>query len=205
MQVRATIATTSAVRATLHRSARLILAGIAMAALAMTVLSALGILPWLSLSIGLEAGGRLEAGMVAQVGLTTLLGLLVMIIPSNARMRALERSHRNFGVTIADVANAYHSAHAADCTSVFTLSAEFEQMRERLEHLRTHPSLKLLEADMLAMAEPSAASVRAVIQADPSRGETAKVQVDADQVYYDDLASAPVRRDAEHADLQISA
>lgn len=207
MPVRLVAPTIEAARTILHASARCILAGTALAALVTTAFSALGVLPWLTVSAGFERGAQTEAGRVAQVSITTLLCLLVLIVPSKSRMRALEQSHRDFGITIADVASAYHAAHALDCVGVFTLSSELNQMRERLEQLCTHPSLKVLEVDMLALAEPYAASVRAVIQVNPSGGEAAKVQADADadQVYHDDLASAPVHHEAEHAVLQISA
>ena len=53
---------------------------------------------------------------------------------------------------MADVAEAYHHAHAGDRQGVFRLSSEFDQVRERIEYLRDHPDLKLLEADVLTLA-----------------------------------------------------
>jgi chromosome segregation ATPase len=50
------------------------------------------------------------------------------------------------------VANAYHAAHVADRKGVFTLSSEFDAVRERIDYLREHPDLKLLEADILTLA-----------------------------------------------------
>ena len=149
MQVRATFGPVGRV---LHVVAMLCLAGAALAALAATALSALDVLPWISLSAGLGGAAHPQAGMVAQVGGTTLLCLLVAFLPANSRMLALERSHRDFRMTMTDVANAYHAAHMADRKGAFTLSSEFDQVRERIEYLRAHPDLKLLEADVLTVA-----------------------------------------------------
>lgn len=205
MPVRVTIPMGSAVGAVLHAFARLVLAGAAVTALVTTSLSALGVLPWLILSAGSGRGVRIEAGIVAQLGVTALLCLLVMVTPSNNRMRALEQSHRDFHIATMDVANAYHAAHATDRTSVFTLSAQFDQMREDLEHLRTHPTLRLLEADMMRMAEPPAASTLGVIQAVPLKREAGKVVTDVDQAREDDAGHAHPNHDLEQASHQLSA
>lgn len=136
----------------LHALALYALASAALVVLAATTLAAFGVLPWLTVSAGFGEASYPHAGMVAQVGVTTLLCLLVAFIPSSNRMLALEQSHRNFRMTMTDVAKAYHSAHMADRTGVFTLSSEFDQVRERIDYLRSHPDLKLLEADVLTMA-----------------------------------------------------
>lgn len=149
MQVRATLQT---VGQTLHTLALYVLALLAFTALTATVLSALGVLPWLSLSAGFGGPAHPQAGMVAQVGVTGLLCLLVAFIPGGNRMLALEQSHRAFRMTMTDVASAYHAAHVADRKGAFTLSSEFDQVRERIDYLRGHPDLRLLEADVLTMA-----------------------------------------------------
>lgn len=123
----------------------------ALVALGATVLSALGVIPWLALEAGFGAPSPL-AGPVAQVGVTALLWLMLGTIPSGARMLALERSHREFRMTMGDVARAYHAAHAADRAGDFKLPSEFDAVRERIEHLRSHPDLRLLEADVLTLA-----------------------------------------------------
>ena len=149
MQMRATLSTIGQI---LHAAALLCLALAALAVLTTTVLSALGIVPWLSLSAGFDGTTRPQAGMVAQIGVTALLCFLVAFIPANSRMLALEQSHRSFRMTMTDVAQAYHSAHMADRKAAFTLSSEFDQVRERIDYLRSHPDLKLLEADVLTLA-----------------------------------------------------
>jgi len=126
-----------------------------LAALAMvvaTVLSALGILPWLSLQAGFGGTVSPNAGMVAQIGLTALLVMVAAFFPSSTRVLALEKSHRDFKLSMMDVAEAYHTAHVADRKGVFTLSSEFDQVRERIDYLRQHPDMKLLEADTLTLA-----------------------------------------------------
>ena len=64
----------------------------------------------------------------------------------------LENSHRNFRVTMWDVAQAYQAAHAADRDGVFQLKSEFDSVRERIEYLRRHPDLGRLEPEILEMA-----------------------------------------------------
>ena len=65
----------------------------------------------------------------------------------NDRVMRLENSHRSFRVTMWDVAQAYQAAHAADRDGCFRLKSEFDSVRERLEHLRRHPDLGVLEPD----------------------------------------------------------
>ncbi|EYD77694.1 hypothetical protein Rumeso_00860 [Rubellimicrobium mesophilum DSM 19309] len=126
-----------------------------LAALAMvvaTALSALGVLPWLTLQAGFGDAVSPNAGMIAQIGLTALLAMIAGFFPSSVRVLALEKSHRDFKLSMQDVAEAYHTAHVADRKGVFTLSSEFDQVRERIDYLRQHPDLKLLEADILTLA-----------------------------------------------------
>lgn len=148
MQARATMY--QAVRI-LHVVALWLLSLAALAMVVVTVLSALGVLPWLTLDAGF-GGPSASAGMVAQIGLTALLVLVAAFFPSSSRVLALENSHRSFRIGMKDVAEAYHAAHVADRKGVFTLSSEFDQVRERIDYLREHPDLKLLEADILTLA-----------------------------------------------------
>ncbi len=135
----------------LHVISLYVLGFAALAMVAVTIASALGILPWLTLEAGFGQPSPL-AGMIAQIGLTVLLVLLAGFFPSSLRVLQLENSHRNFRIAMRDVAEAYHAAHMADRKGVFTLSSEFDQVRERLDYLRQHPDLKLLEADVLTLA-----------------------------------------------------
>jgi len=117
-----------------------------------TLLAATGQLPWPSLPASFGETPLPQAGMYAQIGLTVLLGLVCLVLPANARMARLERSHRSFEMGIEDVARAYRIAHAADRAGVFALSAEFDAVRERLDHIRKHPDLAHLEPEILQMA-----------------------------------------------------
>ncbi|WP_210527791.1 DNA repair protein [Rubellimicrobium arenae] len=146
-------------RATMQQFARIlqtvalfVLSLAAAAMFAITLLSALGVLPWLSLQAGFGGVWHPAAGPVAQVGLTVLLVLLAALVPSSSRVLALETSHRDFRIRMQDVANAYHMAHSADRGGAFSLSSEFDAVRERIEYLRDHPDLRLLEADILTLA-----------------------------------------------------
>lgn len=119
---------------------------------AVTLGSALGLWPWIDLRASWGGQPIAGFGMAAQIGLTLLLALLCAFFPSSWRVLALERSHRDFRIGMKDVAAAYHAAHMADRKGAFTLSGEFDAVRERLEWLRDHPDLKLLEADILTVA-----------------------------------------------------
>jgi hypothetical protein len=136
----------------LHVISLYVLGLAALAMVAVTALSAVGVLPWLSLDASFGEQSVSNAGMIAQIGLTALLVMLAAFFPSSFRVLQLENSHRNFKIAMQDVAEAYHAAHVADRKGVFTLSSEFDQVRERIDYLRQHPDLKLLEADILTLA-----------------------------------------------------
>ncbi len=124
----------------------------AVAAVAATSASALGLLPWLEISVAWGETPLPWAGMAFQIGLTALLVLLLFFLPSSGRVMALERSHRNFRISMDDVARAYHVCHTADRAGLFTMSSEFDAVRERLAYLRDHPDLGHLENDVLEVA-----------------------------------------------------
>ena len=106
-----------------------------------TIAAALGYLPWLELTARFGETTLPWAGMALQIFLTVLLVTLVFFLPSASRVLALENSHRNFRVSMNDVARAYHVAHTADRAGVFTMSSEFDAVRERLAFLRDHPKV----------------------------------------------------------------
>lgn len=129
-----------------------VLAIAAAAALAATIAAALGYLPWLELTARFGETTVPWAGMALQIFLTTLLVTLVFFLPSSGRVLALENSHRNFRISMNDVARAYHVAHTADRAGVFTMSSEFDAVRERLAFLRDHPDLGHLEHEVMEVA-----------------------------------------------------
>jgi hypothetical protein len=134
---------------------RLAVALFLLAALTLSAASigaAIGLLPWLELEAGF--GGEIyhNAGQIAQIGLSVLAVMLCFFLPANARIMALETSHRRFNIGMQDVARAYHAAHAADREGLFQLSSEFDAVRERLAYLREHPDLGGLEPDLLEVA-----------------------------------------------------
>jgi len=117
-----------------------------------TIGSALGALPWLEFEARFGDYTYLHAGQAVQIGVTTLILLLFFFIPSQVRILSLEKAHRDFRISMEDVARAYHHCHAADRAGVFTMSSEFDQVRERLAFLRDHPDLPELETDVLTVA-----------------------------------------------------
>lgn len=117
-----------------------------------TLLAAVGVVPWLSLEAGFGGDIYPQAGPLAQIVLTCLILMLAFYLPANARMMALERSHRNFAVNMNDVVRAYHAAHSADRNGAFNLSSEFDEVKERLAFMRDHPELGDLEPEVLELA-----------------------------------------------------
>lgn len=128
-----------------------LIAAAALACLA-SAAAAAGLIPWLTVPLFWGATALPQAGMALQLGLTALLLLLALALPSVLRVLALERSHRDFSLAMSDVAEAYHLCHAADRQGIFTLRREYDAMRERLEHMRHHPSLAELDAEVLTAA-----------------------------------------------------
>lgn len=136
----------------MQRTALIALLGLALALLAYTVACAAGRAEWLSLPLTFGATTFEGGGMVLQTGMTALAVGLCFFLPSNARIMALETSHRRFHIGMQDVARAYQVAHAADRKGVFTLGSEFDSVRERMAHLREHPDLSDLEPSVLEIA-----------------------------------------------------
>ncbi|MGB3407455.1 MAG: DNA repair protein [Jannaschia sp.] len=117
-----------------------------------TIAAGLGVVPWLELPLSFDGREVLNAGMVAQIGLTVLLLALTGFLPANARVRRLEVTNRDFHLSMADVAQAYDYVHRADREGTFQLSREFDTMRDRIEWMRDHPDLDGLEHDVLQVA-----------------------------------------------------
>ena len=133
--------------------ALLVLVGLmAAAAVIYTGLSAVGLLPWLEFTAVFGETLLPQAGPTLQMAGTLILILFASFLPSSARIIKLENSHRAFHMKMDDVTRAYHAAHAADREGMFTLSAEFDAVRERLTYLREHPELGNLETDILEVA-----------------------------------------------------
>ena len=86
------------------------------------LLAALGVLPWLDGRRRLGGAPVPQAGMCLQVGVTALLLLMLATIPSGARMLALDGAIATSGMSMQDVAEAYHHAHAGDRRGAFRLS-----------------------------------------------------------------------------------
>lgn len=136
----------------MHFIAMVVLAIVALAAIAYTLASAFGVMPWLTFSATFGEWSMPQAGMVVQIALTVILASLLFFMPSANRIIALERSHRKFQVSMEDVARAYHLCHTADRAGVFTMSSEFDAVRERLSYLRDHPDLDSLEPQLMELA-----------------------------------------------------
>ncbi len=136
----------------LHMAALASVAVIGIAALIYTLMCAFGAAPWLHLPLTFDAVTYPLAGQWVQIAVTVLLVTMAFFLPSSARIAALENSHRDFQIKMEDVARAYHVAHTADRAGLFSLSSEFDAVRERLAHLRDHPDLEQLEPEVLEVA-----------------------------------------------------
>lgn len=134
--------------------------GVALTALAilsglsggLTLLSVAGLAPWLELSARYGGVPLPWAGMALQIGFTLFCLGLCFFLPASRRVMRLERSHRDFHISMEDVARAYRASHAADRAGLFRASSEFDSVRERITHLRNHPDLGALETGVLEVA-----------------------------------------------------
>ncbi len=117
-----------------------------------SLLAAFGILPWLEISARFGGIEMPYAGMALQLVFTGFCLSLIFFLPAHWRMARLERSHRRFSINLDDIARAYRIAHTADRAGAFTLSDEFDTMRERLTHMRDHPDLGHLEPELLEVS-----------------------------------------------------
>lgn len=121
-------------------------------ALAYTLACSFGYAPWLEMTATFGGAGYPQAGQVVQIGITALLSGLCVFLPANARIMALETSHRRFHIGMEDVARAYRASHTTDREGTFKLKSEFDSVRERMAYLRDHPDLAELEPSVLEIA-----------------------------------------------------
>lgn len=122
------------------------------AAVFVAFMAAFGLMPWLE--VPLEIGGQAyaNAGMVLQLAGTGVLFAMMFFLPGALRVLHLENSHRSFHMTMEDVTRAYLTAHEADRAGVFSMSSEFDAVRERMIFMREHPDLIALEPALIDVA-----------------------------------------------------
>ena len=130
----------------------LTLAASGLGLLGYTLACAFGYAPWLEMTATFGGVAYPQAGPVVQIGLTALVFGFCAFLPANARIMALETSHRRFQICMEDVARAYRLSHAADRDGVFRMRSEFDSVRERMAFLRDHPDLAELEPSVLEVA-----------------------------------------------------
>jgi glycine cleavage system regulatory protein len=136
----------------LQRLSLLFFAACAAALTTASIMAALGYWAWIELPLSYDGAPLADAGMYLQLFLTVLSAAICFFLPANARIMRLENSHRQFTVSMDDVARAYGAVHAADRGRAFRLSSEFDAVRERLAYLRDHPDLSGLEPALLETA-----------------------------------------------------
>ena len=117
-----------------------------------TAACAFGLAPWLELSLTFGTTVYPDAGPLVQGLITALAVAMAFFLPTNARVMALETSHRSFAIGMRDVTRAYAVAHARDRETLFDLSSEFDSIRARMAFLRDHPDLAELEPSALEVA-----------------------------------------------------
>lgn len=96
---------------------------IGVTAISYTAACALGYAPWLTFTATFGDLFVPLVGMYTQIVVTIILASLFFFMPSAGRIMSLERSHRDFKVSMEDVAHAYHVCHTADRYGVFTMSS----------------------------------------------------------------------------------
>jgi hypothetical protein len=135
-----------------HALSLFLIAAIAMALVFYSIMCAFGQSPWFTMPLAFGETSFPDAGKYLQIVLTVLVGSMAFYLPTNARIMALENSHRKFEISMHDVALAYHDVHTADRSGLFTLSSEFDAVRERLAYLRDHPDMEHLEPEVMEVA-----------------------------------------------------
>lgn len=136
----------------LQRVALLAVVLFSVVAIGATLAAALGLAPWLSFTASYGETQVPYAGMVTQIFLAALAVCLCFYLPTNRRILELEKSHRDFHISMEDVARAYAIAHKADREELFSMSSEFDAVRERILFMREHPDLGSLEPAVLEVA-----------------------------------------------------
>jgi len=136
----------------LHSLSLLVILAIGLGAIGYTIACAFGFAPWLTFTATFGEVAYPQAGMWTQIALTVILATQFFFMPSAGRILSLERSHRDFKLSMEDVARAYPLCHTADRSGIFTMSSEFDAVRERLAYLRDHPDLDSLEPQVLELA-----------------------------------------------------
>jgi hypothetical protein len=126
-------------------------AGVAVICSLATLGAVAGLLPWFTLGVATYGDATISnAGIVLQTFVTLLSVALCFWLPSNRRILVLTNSHRQFNVTMKDVATAYYQAHLADRTGLFTLTSEFDAVHERYLYLKRE--LGDMKSDILMLA-----------------------------------------------------
>ncbi|WP_426031032.1 DNA repair protein [Cypionkella sp. TWP1-2-1b2] len=156
--------TAQTARIVVQTCAQGLIVALALLLIGASLAASFGLLPWPQIALFFGGTALPNAGMWLQLGLTLLLILMTFYLPANSRMTRLERSHGSFAIGMDDVAQAYARAHAADRAGVFALSAEFESMRTRMEHLRQHPDFQHLEPELLQLAAQMSLETRDLAQ-----------------------------------------
>lgn len=89
---------------------------------------------------------------------------LTAFLPSAKRVMTLELAHREFRVSMEDVAQAYYAAHAADRHGVFRLKSEYDATREWLDFPHKHPDLMNLKPKLPELAAKMSFNARELAQ-----------------------------------------
>ncbi|MDA8585873.1 DNA repair protein [Rhodobacteraceae bacterium] len=119
--------------------------------LALTGLSASGVLPWLDITATFGATALPWAGPAVQIGFTVLLLILTSFMPASYRVLRLEHSHRRFEIDMDDVTRAYRAAHYADRAETFEVRREFDAIRERFKYLKAEPGIADIDDNLLTI------------------------------------------------------
>jgi len=131
--------------------AALYLTALALFAVGSIVMATIGVWPWISITV---PGWALPvpAGVLLHLCAGGLALSLLFYLPSALKVMQLDHAHRRFEISMEDVAKAYSISHAADRAGAFTMSSEFDAVRERMLFLKEHPDLGSLEPGIIDVA-----------------------------------------------------
>ncbi len=141
-----------AVHKALHNVALAVVLFMVCASPLLGVLSWAEIVPWPVLNVTLSDGSVHNAVPYLGAAISFIGIVMLALVPGSKRVLTLEQTHREFKMTMDDVAGAFYAAFTADRDGIFKIKGEFDAIRARHEYLKSLPNLPSLEPDILLQA-----------------------------------------------------
>jgi hypothetical protein len=123
------------------------------------------VVSWPVLTVTL-ANGTVHNAMYYVSYAVSVIGLLIFsLVPGSKRVLRLEQTHREFKISMNDVAAAFYMAFTADRNNMFMLPEKFDGTRERFEFLKSLPEFADFEPEILTLAAQMSYQARQLAKA----------------------------------------